>query len=178
VTELANARLAEWASFYVIVGSSGAALIGMQFVVMTLIANMRVRPPLESLHAFGTPTVVQLTGALLVSAIMSAPWPSLVPVALTVGMCGFGGMAYGAIVIRRARRQTYYKPVWQDWLWYATLPCVLSVILALGAALLRIATQLALFVIAAAALSLLLIGIHNAWDTVTHMVTTPSGEPD
>jgi hypothetical protein len=104
VIELANARLAEWASFYVIVGSSGAALIGMQFVVMTLIANMRVRPPLESLHAFGTPTVVQLTGALLVSAIMSAPWPSLVLVALTVGMCGLGGMAYGAIVIRRARR--------------------------------------------------------------------------
>lgn len=29
-----------WANFYVIVGSSAGALIGLQFVVMTLIANM------------------------------------------------------------------------------------------------------------------------------------------
>jgi hypothetical protein len=34
--------------------------------------------------------------------------------------------------------------------------------------------ELALFVIAAAALALLLIGIHNAWDTVTHLVTSGS----
>jgi hypothetical protein len=31
-----------------------------------------------------------------------------------------------------------------------------------------------LFVIGAAALGLLLIGIHNAWDTVTHIVLTDS----
>ena len=29
-----------WANFYVIVGSSAGALIGLQFVVMTLVANM------------------------------------------------------------------------------------------------------------------------------------------
>ncbi len=36
--------MSEWASFYVMVGSSGAALIGMQFVVVTLIASQRQRP--------------------------------------------------------------------------------------------------------------------------------------
>jgi hypothetical protein len=60
-----NPPLSEWQSFYVIVGSSGAALIGIQFVVMTLIANMRDRPTAESLSAFGTPTVMHLAGALL-----------------------------------------------------------------------------------------------------------------
>jgi hypothetical protein len=35
---------------------------------------------------------------------------------------------------------------------------------------LRTTTLLALFAIGAAALGLLLIGIHNAWDTVTHIV--------
>ena len=29
-----------WANFYVIVGSSAGGLIGLQFVVMTLVANM------------------------------------------------------------------------------------------------------------------------------------------
>src|SRR3954453_21034718 len=77
VTELANSYLAAWQSFYVIVGSSGAALIGIQFVVMTLIASMRQRATADTLSAFGTPTVVHFSGALVVSAVMSAPWRSL-----------------------------------------------------------------------------------------------------
>ena len=32
--------LSGWENFYVIVGSSAGALIGLQFVVMTLIADM------------------------------------------------------------------------------------------------------------------------------------------
>ena len=162
------------ASFYVIVGSSGAALIGIQFVVMALIANMRERPTADSLSAFGTPTVVHFAGALLVSAIMSAPWPSLVPPSVALVMCGLGGLAYGAVVIHRARRQMFYKPVWEDWVWYALLPCSIYAALALTAPFLRTTTQLALFVIGAAAFGLLLVGIHNAWDTVTHVLVGSS----
>jgi hypothetical protein len=39
---------------------------------------------------------------------------------------------------------------------------------------LRSNPQLALFVVGAAALGLLLIGIHNAWDTVTYIVVSGS----
>jgi hypothetical protein len=67
--------MSEWETFYVVVGSSGGALIGLQFVVMTLIADRNLASA-DTLGAFGTPTVVHLTGALVVSAIMSAPWPS------------------------------------------------------------------------------------------------------
>ena len=35
--------LAGWQNFYVIVGSSAGALIGLQFVVMTLIANLPLK---------------------------------------------------------------------------------------------------------------------------------------
>ena len=41
---------------------------------------------------------------------------------------------------------------------------------ALAALLLRTTTQLALFGIGGAALGLLLLGIHNAWDTVAYIV--------
>jgi hypothetical protein len=95
------AELARWQSFYVIVGSSGAALIGVQFVVVALITNMRMRATAESISAFGTPTVVHFGGALLVSALMSAPWPSLVPPSVALALCGLGGLAYGAIVVTR-----------------------------------------------------------------------------
>jgi hypothetical protein len=169
-----NPPLSEWQSFYVIVGSSGAALIGIQFVVMTLIANMRERPTADTVSAFGTPTVVHLAGALLISAIMSAPWPSLFPPSVALVICGLGGLAYGAVAIHRARRQTFYKPVWQDWVWHALLPCSIYAALALTALFLRTTTQLALFVIGTAALGLLLVGIHNAWDTVTHVLVASS----
>jgi hypothetical protein len=82
-------------------------------------------------------------------------------------MCGLG---YGAIVIHRTRRQTVYTPGWADWLWYAILPGSFYAALALAALFLHTATRLALFGIGGAALGLLLLGIHNAWDTVTYIV--------
>jgi hypothetical protein len=169
-----TSAISAWESFYVIVGSSGGALIGLQFVVITLIAERRQLTTSGGLGAFATPTVVHLTAALVVSAVMSAPWPSVVALSVTLGLIGLAGVVYGALVVRRARRQTNYKPVFEDWLWYAVLPCIAYGGLA-TAALLPATGELPLFAIGSAALSLLLIGIHNAWDTVTHIVVTHSG---
>jgi hypothetical protein len=176
VTEFASPALSAWQSFYVIVGSSGAALIGVQFIVITLIAAVRQRPTPESISAFATPTVVHLAGALLVSAIMSVPWRSFFLTSVALALCGLGGLAYGAMVLQRARHQTFYQPVWEDWLWYGLLPCSVYTALALAAVFLGRTTQFAEFVIGAAALGLLLIGIHNAWDSVTHIIVAGSGD--
>jgi hypothetical protein len=170
MNELTSARSA-WANFYVIVGSSGGALIGVQFVVITLIAARRRPTTTGGVSAFATPTVVNLAGALVVSAMMSVPWASATALSVAVGFVGLVGLAYGAIVVRRARRQTTYEPLWEDWLWYAALPCVSYAGLVVTG-FLRASAELPLFVIGAAALGLLLIGIHNAWDTVTHIVVS------
>src|SRR2546428_12859120 len=74
-------EFAEWDSFYVIVGSAAGALIGLQFVVLTLIAE---RPPLRAADAgaaFAPPTIVHFGTALLLSAILRAPLPAVTPVA-------------------------------------------------------------------------------------------------
>jgi hypothetical protein len=47
-------ELVEWDSFYVIVGSAAGALIGLQFVVITLIAQKPTSPALEGGAAFGS----------------------------------------------------------------------------------------------------------------------------
>ncbi len=160
MTDLANPHLAPWANFYVIVGSSAAVLIGVQFVVIALISNLRHLTTADSIRAFGTPTVVHLGAALVVSALMSAPWHSLARASIA------------AVAIRRARRQTVYKPVWEDWIWYAVLPCSAYSALSAAALFLATTTRTTLFVIGTAALGFLLIGIHNAWDSVTHVVVT------
>ena len=103
--------LSTWQNFYVIIGSSAGALTGLMFVVITLIAGARMRRSSGSVAAFGTPTVVHFCIALLVAAILNAPWPALWPAGLLLGLTGLGGVTYVVIVVRRTRRQTGYQLV-------------------------------------------------------------------
>ena len=66
-------ELTAWDSFYVIVGSAAGALIGLQFVVVTLIAQRPIRASPDGSAAFGTPTVVRFGAALLLAALSRAP---------------------------------------------------------------------------------------------------------
>lgn len=169
--EAAVPALSEWESFFVIVGSSGGALVGLQFVVLTLIADRRGRASRDTLNAFGTPTVVHLSSALIISAVMSVPWRSLGTASVAAALCGLTGMAYAWVVIQRARRQSEYVADHEDWTWYILLPGVIYSALTVAAVLLRAAPGGALLVIGGCALSLLLLGVRNAWDTVTYVVT-------
>jgi hypothetical protein len=177
VPEATLPLLVAWESFYVIVGSSGAALTGLQFVVMALVAETEM-PNSATISAFGTPTIVHFGAVLLISAILSAPWPSLWGPSLALGACGVTGVVYGAIVVRRAQRQTGYKPVLEDWLWHAVFPLVAYGVLLLAAVLLARYPISMLFTIGASALLLLFIGIHNSWDTVTYVAVERRRAPD
>jgi len=165
--QAARSPLVLWESFYVIVGSSGAALTGLQFVVIALIAQSRTRASARQIDAFGTPTIVHFCTVLLLSAILSAPWQGLSQVSVALGALGFAGVIYGVIVLLRARSQTGYRPVFEDWLWHAILPLIAYALLLSSALLLRGYPHRVLFLVGATAILLLFIGIHNAWDTVT-----------
>lgn len=162
------ALLSAWESFYVIVGPSAAVLIGLQFVVMVLSAEMHALGDNAVVSAFGTPTIVHFCLVLLVSALMSAPWPALFGLDLALGVCAAVGLVYTGLVVRRARSQTVYVPVLEDWIWHAVLP-LLAYIALLGTALtLEGSPETDCFVIGAALVLLLFIGIHNAWDSVVY----------
>ncbi len=62
-----------------------------------------------------------------------------------------------------------YKPVWEDWLWHAILPLTAYTLLLVSSLLIRSYPQRTLFGIATVTLLLLLVGIHNAWDTVPYV---------
>lgn len=173
--EAVRSPLAAWESFYVIVGSSGAALTGLQFVVIALIAESK-RPTgtIREVETFGTPNVVNFSAVLLVSAILSAPWQALSNTALALGVCGVAGLIYTAIIIKRTQRLITYRPVLEDWFWFIVLPLIAFTLLLVGAVLLTRYPQRILFLIGATVLMLLFIGIHNAWDTVTYIAVGDS----
>jgi hypothetical protein len=163
--------LSGWENFYVIVGSSAGALIGLQFVVFTLIADLPASAGSEQAgDAFGTPTVVHFGAVLLLSAVAAAPWQSIASVTIILGVLGLIGTVYEIIVLRRMRLQTVYKPEGEDWLFHGLLPFAAYVVLAASAYETREHHTDALFGVGAAALLLLFVGIHNAWDAVTYHV--------
>jgi hypothetical protein len=167
--ETAHSLLTAWETFYVIIGSSGAALTGLQFVVIALVAESKRRATIREIDAFGTPTVIHFCAVLLMSAILSAPWHGLSRVAVALGACGLAGLVYGIVVVQRARHQTSYRPVMEDWIWHAVLPLISYALLLIAAIALPSYPRPVLFVVAASALLLLFSGIHNAWDTVTYI---------
>jgi hypothetical protein len=170
--EAALLPLATWQNFYVIVGTAAATLTGLLFVVITLIVQLRVRVPSPSdgIAVFSTSNVFHFGAALLVAALLSAPWQALWNAALLLGLLGLAGVTYILIVLWRARhRLGGYQPVLSDWLWYTVLPLVSYTALVVAAMLLPSQPTPALFVIAAGTMLLLFIGIRNAWDLVTYL---------
>jgi uncharacterized membrane protein HdeD (DUF308 family) len=164
-------NLSGWENFYVIVGSSAGALIGLQFVVFTLIADIPHGPGTEQAgEAFGTPTVVHFGVVLLLAAIVAAPWRNVATAADVLGVLGVIGTVYEIIVLRRMRMQTAYKPEAEDWLFHGLLPFAAYVVLAASAYETRQTHPDALFGVGASALLLLFVGIHNSWDAVTYHV--------
>jgi len=168
-----------WENFYVIVGSSAGALIGLQFVVITLIAARPIaRVDALAGGAFATPSVVHFGVVLLLSAIASAPWKEIIAVAVLWGSVGVCGVVYVVVVARRMRVQSAYRPVFEDWLFHVLLPFAAYAVLAISAYAADSYVRPALFLVGAAALLLLFIGIHNAWDAVTYHVFVGSRQEE
>ncbi len=167
--------LAGWANFYLVTGTAAAALTGLQFVVQSLIASNVHRlgggDPVGATGAFGTPTVVHFTIALLLSALMCVPWGGYGGLRVTLVVLGGGALVYGGIVVLRARRQRGYIPVLEDWIWHLLVPPVAYAAVVVAGMLAGARATWPLFVVAAATVLLLCVGIHNAWDTVTYLTT-------
>lgn len=164
-----------WANFYVIVGSAAGALIGLQFVVMTLIASLGIRGASAGLaDTFSTPTVVHFAVVLLLSAATSAPWSGIGALAVVWALMGLAGGTYIVLIYQRisshSAKADTYQPVLEDWLFHVLTPLTAYGLLIVGACAALSHVRESLFGVGAAALLLLFAGIHNAWDAVSYHV--------
>jgi hypothetical protein len=153
-----------WANFYVIIGSSAAGLTGLTFVVIALVSDAHI-VRMSGLRAFVTPIVMHFGAALWIAALLCIPGHSAASLAACMIVTGAILTAYGvATTYRMYRGRKAYRPVIEDWIWNAVLPtlCYLALLVAGALALRHVAA--ALYLVGASALTLLFIGVHNAWD--------------
>ncbi|HTT99053.1 MAG TPA: hypothetical protein VMF58_13450 [Rhizomicrobium sp.] len=163
-------ELDKWDSFYVIIGSAAGALIGLQFVVMTLIAERPSPRVAEASAAFSTPTIVHFCVVLAAAALVRMPWQTLTPLIWIGGSIGALGILYALTTMWRMRRQAAYKPDFEDWSFHGLLPLAAYAIFLLSAFFAAADLHDAMFATAGATLLLLFVGIHNAWDGVAYQV--------
>ena len=170
------AILTAWQNFYILTGTAAATLTGLMFVATTLVANLdRHTSTLHAgLSAFSSPTVVHFCAVLLLAGILSAPWQAFSTLGIVLGLLGLGMVLYMIGVMRQMRKVPDYRTPLKDWLWYLALPLSAYAAITAAAFVLPANPALTLYIVGAAMLALLFLGIHNAWDLVTYLAVERS----
>jgi hypothetical protein len=165
-----------WENFYLIVGPSAAALIGLMFVVVTLTAG-RERDQLErGKHLYTSPIVWHLGVVLVLSGAAVAPAIDARLFGVVGGGLALLGLAMGvrsSIGIYRTR-MTGADSLFDMW-WYGIIPAVAYVGLGAAALAVLVGFGWSASAVAAALMALLLVSIHAEWDLVTFLA--PMAEP-
>ena len=162
--------LAGWENFYVIVGSAAGALTGLMFVVIALTRDLQRSSTPHARRSFATPTIVHFTTALSLAAVLSMPRltrGALGAILLTVGALS---LAYVGWIFYHQRRIEVYQPDLEDKLFHVLFPGLAYASILVAGASTWAATSTALYIVGASMLSLVIIGIHNAWDSAVWMV--------
>ena len=168
-----SSLLTGWDNFFVIAGSSAAALTGLTFIVITLSAQSgRVNP--NGLKIFITPTIVHFTVVLAFSALLSMPHHTVLSLCVSLAVAGILGLIYIGTIAASIRRMTStYVPVHEDWIWNVILPAIAYGTWLAAAVLIWSSARAALYAAAAVLVLLMLIGIHNSWDIAVWNSTRP-----
>ena len=172
-------EIAEWEAFYLIVGTAAGALIGLQFVVLTLLAQKPLHKGAADTGAvFIAPTIIFFSVSLLISGLVMAPWKDFAIPSAILSLIGIFGIIFIGTVARRMKKETVYLPQLNDWFYRIILPLIGFVILVCSSFVSNVHLDEMLFGIGGATLLLLFVGIHNAWDNVAYMVFFQTAEQE
>ncbi len=159
-----------WENFYLIVGPSAAALIGLMFVVVTLTAGRDNQQTESGKHLYTSPIVWHLAVVLLLSGAAIAPTidPRLFGiVSMVLALLGFAMGIRSTVGIWRSQ-MTGADSFFDMW-WYGIIPAIVYIGLAGAAAAILYGYSWSPSAIAAALMALLLVSVHAEWDLVTFL---------
>ena len=157
-----------WDSFYLLLGGASGGLIGLVFIVVTLIRGVDARTNLRSGSVFMSPIVFHLATVLVLSALATAPDLPWAAVGAIVGASALAGLVFAGRVIvmlgpSKAVRATHWSDIWA----YGVVPALAYLVIAAAATDAWLAPDWTARVLAVGLVALLLGAIRNAWDLVT-----------
>ena len=160
-----------WETFFLLLGTSAAALVGMMFVVTTLTAEIATERVDRGIIVYQNPIVFHLGAIVVASALAVVPDRLLVVVTVLLLALGLVGIGYSLrTLLRMLEPYEFYESTLADRALYGVVPCLLYALMAGGAIAILLESEVAAEAIAAATLGLLLVSIRNAWDVATFAV--------
>ena len=166
-----------WENFFLIVGPSAGALIGLMFVVVTLSQGRDTEQYEAGKHLYTSPIVWHLGVVLGLSAAAVAPPVTPRLFGIAVGVLALSGIGFGlrsTIGITR-RRLTGADTMFDAW-FYGIFPTVTYVAMAASALAMLLGCHWAETAVAASLMALLMVSIHAEWDLVTFLAPRAKGD--
>jgi hypothetical protein len=166
-----------WGEFYLLVGSAAAVLIGLIFVVITLMHDRPRSSVLAGAKLYMGPIVLGVSFALVLSAAALTPGIDRPSFSAIAGIVALWGLVRGVISISGISK---LKDVhWTDIWFYGVIPTALYLLLGAAALAFWFDTRGAQYDVAAVITGLLLLAIRNEWDLITWIAPRgDSPEPD
>ena len=155
-----------WTDFFLLAGSAAAVLIGLIFVVITLMHDRSRSSVLAGARLYMGPIVLGVSFVLALSAAALAPVVSRCEFAAITGLIALWGFVRGinsVVGIGRLKEAVHWTDVW----FYGVLPSLLYLALAAVAAAFWRGWWWAHEGLAVAITVSLLLAIRNEWDLIT-----------
>jgi hypothetical protein len=168
-----------WGEFYLLAGSAAAVLIGLIFVVVTLMQDRPRSSVLNGSRLYMGPVALHVSFVLVLSAAALVPGISpsgYAVISAAVSVWGLARSVSGIIGIRALTGAD--TPHWTDVWFYGVLPSLLFMVLAGVSLAVWMERPWAARGIAAAVTAALLLTIRNEWDLVTWLAPRPDSPRD
>jgi hypothetical protein len=168
-----------WGEFYLLTGTAASVLIGLLFVVVTLMQDRPRSSVLSGSRLYMGPVVLHVSFVLVLSAAPLAPQITPRALAVIAGAVAIAGAVRGCFVIRGIARWSKGEPEaphWSDVWCYGAIPTLIYLLLAIVAAGFWGERAWAADALAAVMIALLLVTIRNEWDLVIWLAPKPDAK--
>lgn len=158
----------DWSDFYLFVGSAAAVLIGLIFVVISLMQDRSRSSVLAGSRLYMGPIVLSVSFVLALSGAALAPGIDETRFAVIAGIIALWGMARGVMSTRGMWQLGSGNEVhWTDAWFYGIIPSLLYVALGVVAYAIESGLTWAPEGLALVVMAILLCAIRNEWDLIT-----------
>lgn len=165
-----------WGEFFLLAGSAAAVLIGLIFVVVTLMRDRPRSSVLTGSKLYMGPIVLHVTFTLVLSAAALAHGITPAEFAIVAGAIAIWGFVRGVFVTTGIRALTGEDaPHWTDAWCYGVIPTALYLLLGGVALGFWYEQPWAMHGVAALIIALLLVSIRNEWDLVIWLAPKADG---
>jgi hypothetical protein len=151
-----------WHEFYGLLGTAAAALVALLFVAASIGANIFTAESAGATRTFMSPVVFHYTNILFLSLIVLIPGQSRLSFGVTIAAAALGSLVYSIVTFLRVLRHSMAD--FADRIGYGSVPLITYSAGIVSAWLILNGFDAGLYVLATAALALLVVNIRNAWD--------------